>query len=216
MYGDKEPDLSRCWQADWGHVATASSLFDSPESDRDLGVLLALIAQGDQNAFGELYEVTSARIFGIVRRMLQNPAAAEEVTLDIYIQVWKQAGQYNTLRGAPMTWLVMLTRSRSIDWLRSHKWETRAQSLDFATALADSSPSAEETMAKNGRDQLVRSAIDSLDADQRQAIELAFYSGLSHRAIAEKLGKPVGTVKSRIRLGMQHLRDRLRHYGDGL
>ncbi len=201
---------------DWGHVATATRLFESAESDRDLGVLLARTAQGDQDAFGELYEVTSARIFGLVWRMLQNPAAAEEVTLDIYIQVWKQAGQYNKLCVAPMTWLVMLTRSRSIDWLRSHKWETRAQSLDFATAVVDNSPSAEETMAGTEREKLVRSAIDSLNASQRQAIELAFYSGLSHRAIAEKLGQPVGTVKSRIRLGMQHLRDRLQHYGNEL
>lgn len=88
--------------------------------------------------------------------------------------------------------------------------------LDSAGPLIDETPNAEQTLSANGREKIVRDAVNSLGADQRKAIEMAFYDGLSHRAIAERLKQPVGTVKSRIRLGMQHLRDRLAPYGDGL
>jgi RNA polymerase sigma-70 factor, ECF subfamily len=177
---------------------------------------MARISREDQNALEELYRQTSKLIYGFVRRILNNPSVAEEVTLDVYIQVWKQAHQYNSARSAPVTWLIMLARSRSIDSLRSHRNEMLDRPLHTATRLIDASLSPEETLATDARQKAIRSAVDSLPLEQRQAIELAFYSGLSHIAIAEKLGQPLGTVKSRIRLGMQHLRNLLQNYGAGL
>ena len=177
---------------------------------------MARISREDQHALEELYRQTSKLIYGVVRRILNNPCAAEEVTLDVYIQVWKQAAQYNSARSAPVTWLIMLARSRSIDSLRSHRNEVLDQPLHTVTHLIDASLSPEETLAVDARQKTIRSALDSLQLEQRQAIELAFYSGLTHISIAEKLGLPLGTVKSRIRLGMQHLRDLLQNYGAGL
>lgn len=172
---------------------------------------MARISREDQAAFEELYHRTSRLIYGFVRRILINPSVAEEVTSEVYTQVWKQANQYNAARGAPTTWLIMLARSRSLDSLRSHQNEKLDRPLHTATHLIDDSLSPEETLTTAARQKTIRSAVDSLQLDQRQAIELAFYSGLSHNSIAEKLGEPLGTVKSRIRLGMQHLRKLLQN-----
>ncbi len=198
-------------------VLTAATLpVDSSESKPDLHQLMARISREDQDALEELYRQTSRLIHGFVVRILNNSSLAEEVTLDVYMHVWKRAVQYNPARGAPVTWLIMLARSRSIDSLRSHRNELLDRPLHTATHLIDASLGPEETLVTDARQKLIRSALDSLQLEQRQAIELAFYSGLSHISIAEKLGQPLGTVKSRIRLGMQHLRDLLQNDGAGL
>jgi RNA polymerase sigma-70 factor, ECF subfamily len=197
-------------------VVTPTLVLDSSQSKPDLNQLMARISREDHDAFEELYRQTSRLIYGFVRRILNNPSVAEEVTLDVYIQVWNHAAQYNSARSAPVTWLIMLARSRSIDSLRSRRNEVLDRPLHTATYLPDASLNPEETLAADARQKIIRSALDSLQLEQRQAIELAFYSGLSHICIAEKLGQPLGTVKSRIRLGMQHLRDLLQNYGAGL
>ncbi|GAC1661375.1 MAG: sigma-70 family RNA polymerase sigma factor SigK [Candidatus Acidiferrum sp.] len=178
--------------------------------------MIARMAQGDQSALADFYDHTGALIYGLIQRMLNNPAVAEEVTLDVYAQVWKQAGQYNAARGKPLTWLIMMGRSRAIDSLRSRKNEALEQQLNFRAEYVDGAPSAEDTVAAGGRQSIVRSALHALAPMYREMIELAFFAGLSHSEISKKLGQPLGTVKSRIRAGMMQMRESLQVYGDAL
>ncbi|MDP9339692.1 MAG: sigma-70 family RNA polymerase sigma factor [Acidobacteriota bacterium] len=171
----------------------------------DLGEILARVAGADDGALSDFYDCTNTLVFGLVQRILYDPAVAEEVTLDVYMQVWRQAKQYDARRAAPRTWLLMIARSRAIDSLRSSCREVRNQSFDCSTLIADS-PSAEETLSARDWQVTLRSAMDCLTPNQHEAIEMAFYGGMTHSAIASKLRKPLGTVKSRIRLGMLRLR----------
>jgi len=138
-------------------------------------------------------------------------STAEEVLLDVYTQVWRQASTYDSQRGAPLAWLMTIARTRGIDRLRSGKLEHQnRESLDSIGEITSSTASPEADSVTAERRQLVRKALESLSAEQREVIELAYYSGLSHSEIALKLGQPLGTVKTRTRLGMMKLRDMLR------
>lgn len=174
------------------------------------------MAKRDQSAVAEFYDQTSSVVYGLVQRILNNTSVSEEVTLEVYWQVWTQAGKYTESRGAPTTWLIMMARSRALDSLRSRRKELLEGPFANGVQFVDSMPNAEQTAAANGRQQIVRAAVNALTPTYRQAIELAFYSGLSHSAIAEKLGQPLGTVKSWIRTGMMQIRERLQPYGNAL
>jgi RNA polymerase sigma-70 factor (ECF subfamily) len=185
------------------------------ETGSEFSDLIARIAQRDQLGLAELYDRTSSVVFGLARRILNNIPSAEDVTQEVYLQVWREAGQYNATRGTPLSWLRMLARTRAIDCLRTLKKHENEQPLGSYLPIADGSRNAEEQLAVNGRRAIVLAAIEMLSPAQRQAIELSFYSGLSHGEIALKLGLPLGTVKTHIRLGMLRLRDRLRpHRGN--
>ena len=174
--------------------------------------LIGRIAQTDRHALAELYDASSSQVFGLVLRLVGDRAAAEEIALDVYTQVWKRASQYDPSRGSASSWLLLIARSRAIDHLRSSVRKTRdaERPLDPAVAqVSDHSANPEEVVLLQGRRQLVRSALESLDSRKREAIDLAFYSGLTHTEIADRLGLPVGTVKTRIRSGMIRLRELL-------
>jgi RNA polymerase sigma-70 factor (ECF subfamily) len=181
---------------------------DHPEA------LIALCAQGDERALAALYDRTSAQVNGIALRIVGDRDLAEEVTIDVYLQVWRSAQSYDPSRGSPLAWLVMLARSRAIDRLRAHSGERgQIEPLDRGLEVASSHAGPEADSAVAQRRRHVQSALMKLTADQRQAIDLAFYGGLSHSEIAEKIGAPLGTVKTRIRLGMRRLHDLLGHAG---
>ena len=172
--------------------------------------LLAEIARGDQAALAAFYDRTSRLVYGQTYRILGESGAAEEVTLDVYLQVWRQAGNYDPGRGTPIAWLMMIARSRALDRLRASGWRGReSEPMAAAAAVAAPARDPEEESALAERRRLVRSALAELGPGQREAIELAYYHGLSHLEIAERLGLPLGTVKTRIRLGMGKLRERL-------
>ena len=169
------------------------------------------MAEGDQSALTELYDSTSRLVFGLILRVVSDRSSAEEVLLDVYTQVWRQASNYDSKRGAPLAWLMTIARTRGIDRLRSGKHEHQnKESLDSIGEITASTASPEADTVSAERRQLVRSALDALSAEQREVIELAYFSGLSHSEIALKLGQPLGTVKTRTRLGMMKLRDMLR------
>lgn len=194
------------------NMASAKSSLDGSGSTDHLADLLAAIARSDQNALAEVYDSTSPVVFGFVRRILNNPSLAEEVTLEVYLRVWRNAASYDPTRGAPWTWLLMLARSCAIDSRRSSRREQYEQPLEDLGSFADDSPNAEETATDNGRHSDIRSALELLTPAQREAIELSFYFGLTHAEIAARLGQPLGTVKSHIRIGMLRLRDHLESY----
>ncbi|HEU0176245.1 MAG TPA: sigma-70 family RNA polymerase sigma factor, partial [Blastocatellia bacterium] len=146
----------------------------------------------------------------LILRVLGDMSSAEEVLIDVYTQVWRQAASYDANRGAPLAWMATIARSRAIDRLRSG-WQDqrRKEPLDILGDTPANAASPEETAAASERQRFVREALNLLTPEQRQVIELAYYSGLSHSEIAEKLNQPLGTVKTRTRLGMMKLREAL-------
>lgn len=185
--------------------------------EQEWGQLIAQTAQGDQAALATLYERTSQQVFGLALKILADREAAEEVTLDVYTQVWKQASTYDETRGSPGGWLMTLARTRAIDRFRAgHTERGRLDSLDAATLVVSDGPNPEQETAEQERHRLVQQALAGLSADQREAISLAYFWGLSQSEIAAKLQLPLGTVKTRIRLGMMKLRELLVPYEEGL
>lgn len=176
--------------------------------------LLARIVKGDQQAFSQLYDHSSTLLYTLAIRILGNRDEAAELLQDVYLEVWRKVARYDVGRGTPVAWLVTLTRSRAIDRLRART--TRGQqytdTLDGTAAarLPDFGPSPFETQADQELRLLVGQAMGALPPAQQQAIELAYYEGLSHMEIATRLNQPLGTVKTRIKLGMSKLRDTLR------
>jgi RNA polymerase sigma-70 factor, ECF subfamily len=178
--------------------------------NHDWTALIRSSARGDQSALGELYDATSRLVFGLVLRIIGDRSTAEEVLLDVYTQAWRQASNYDEERGAPLAWLMTIARSRAIDRLRSSKHDQLKDPLDAVAEISDRQPSPEQATVDSERRRMVRSALEALPAEQREVVELAYYSGLSHSEIALQLGQPLGTVKTRTRLAMIKLRDILR------
>lgn len=193
-----------------GGLSVPSSATGEISAGGRLEGLIAAIAQGDQRAFGALYDETSRLVYSLVLRMLANPADAEEVTLDVYSKVWRAAATYDSRRGTVLAWLVTLARSRAVDRIRSRdSRERREEVRDLPLDAAVSEPDPEQRAAFDQRRQQVNRALNQLPAEQRESIELAYFDGLTHTEISERLALPVGTVKTRIRLGMIKLRDAL-------
>jgi RNA polymerase sigma-70 factor (ECF subfamily) len=191
-------------------VASLKDSADLQVRDQQWEALIASVASGDQVALARLYDVSSRLVYGLVLRIVGNAASAEEVLLDVYTQVWRQAARYDSKRGSVLAWLMTIARSRAIDRLRSCRQEGQCESpLDLASAEQSELASPEENSLLSERQRLVRSAIAALSPEQREVIELAYYSGLSHSEIAAKLGQPLGTVKTRTRLAMIKLRQML-------
>jgi RNA polymerase sigma-70 factor, ECF subfamily len=164
----------------------------------------------DSHALDQFYGETSSVVFSLAVRILNDTADAEEVVLDVYEQVWKSAQTFDESRGSILGWLTMLTRSRAIDRLRrSGSRRQRELPIDTTWEMASNDPLPEQQTALQQERALVRQAIEQLSPDQREAIELAFFRGLTHVEVAEALGAPLGTIKTRIRMGIQKLRDLL-------
>ena len=178
--------------------------------EQRLGALMARLAQGDQAALAELYDETNVLVYSLALRILRDQPAAEDVTIEVYTQVHRQASHYDPQRGTPSTWLLTLTRSRAIDRLRIETLRReREESLDETATVASLIGDPEAYSASSELRRIVQQALSRLTPEQREAIEIAYYSGLSHSEIAAKLGQPLGTVKTRIRTGMLLLREYL-------
>jgi RNA polymerase sigma-70 factor, ECF subfamily len=179
--------------------------------------LIARIAQGDQAAFARLYDDTSRLVYGLVLRMVHEPSAAEDVTLEVYMQVWRTASSYQASRGSVTAWLATAARTRALDWMRSRQGRLYrdGQAIDDAPELIDAATNPEEELAARQRTEVVRKAIAALPTEQREALNLGFYAGLTQSEIAERLELPLGTVKSRMRMGMIKLREALKAIAEG-
>ena len=192
---------------------------DGMETDHDL---MRAVSEGDAVSFASLYDRYSPAVLALCIRILRSRADAEELLSDVFQEVWNRPERYDPARGNVLTYLITLARSRAIDRLRSRKRrDERFTSVDDGERVADepADPGGETPLEsavlaeQRGR---IRQALSDLSPDQREAIELSFYSGLSHSEISRELGQPLGTIKSRIRNGLIQLQDSLRIvYGGG-
>jgi RNA polymerase sigma-70 factor (ECF subfamily) len=166
------------------------------------------MAQGQQEALAALYDETSPMLNGLLQRILERREDAEEVLLDVYMKAWKNAGGYTEKRGSVQAWLVIMARNSAIDRMRQRRAEPRTAGFDDAIAIgieaAGDSPETQTAVAQRRR--RVRDLLNELPAEQRQAVLLAFFGGYTHAELAGKLGEPLGTIKSRIRMGLLRLR----------
>lgn len=173
------------------------------------------VAAGDQVALGLLYDATCRRVFGLALSILRDRDAAQEATLDVYLRVWQQARRFDPSRGRAATWLLTLAHHQAIDRLRLRRRQTmREVPLEPEFELPDPQPGPEETSRDADSARRVRLALQSIPEEQRRAIVAAYFDGLSHTEVAEALGQPLGTVKTRIRTGMAALRRALAASGD--
>ncbi len=178
---------------------------------------LTRIAAGDQSALAELYDASSANVFGLAMKILGDRTAAEETTLDVYTQVWRRISTYDAQRGTPGSWLMTLAKNRAIDrFRRSYLERGRQAPLDQAAELPGDEATPEQFSVGLERQRLVQAALAILSIEQRQAIALAYYWGMSQSEIADRLKLPLGTVKTRMRLGMVRLREVLAPHEEGL
>lgn len=161
-------------------------------------------------SFETLYDRFSGVLFSTAYRVLNNQEAAEDVLQDVFIQIWEKAPLYDPARGKPMTWAVTLTRNKAIDRLRSTVRRNRLQDdveREAETFEQFDDRSSFDAVAAGETNQIVRDAIQKLSKDQREAIELAFFSSLTQAEIAVRLNEPLSTIKARIRRGMMKLRE---------
>jgi RNA polymerase sigma-70 factor (ECF subfamily) len=183
-------------------------LAGSAAADQDA---LSRMASGDHSGLEELYDRHARLIYSLALRILRDQGDAEDIVQEVFSQAWRQAGRYSASRGSVVAWLVTVARSRAIDRVRGRRSQPVAAGDDLA-ALDRPDPAApqlDEALDWAGRAAEVRGALDTLPTLQRLVIDLAFFDGLTHVEIANKLELPLGTVKTRIRQGLLTLRDRL-------
>lgn len=174
--------------------------------------LVRRMAAGDESALGTLYDRWSPLLHSVVLRIVGDPDDAEEVLEDAFWQAWRQAGRYQEARGGISTWLVMIARSRAVDRVRARRRqrEERWDDLPPAAKPADeAAPSPFDAAEGDELRRMVSRAVATLPPEQRQAVEMAYFGGLSQTEIAAATGQPLGTVKTRARLALQKLRDAL-------
>lgn len=178
-----------------------------PPSDPSDETLVERVAAGDQAAFAQLYDRHAARLLGLLVRWFPNRGDAEDVLQDVFWQVWKTADKYVAKRGTVTVWLYLLTRSRSVDHLRRQGSPTLLPDIELGTDKRD----ALDSLVASEQAQRIREALGTLPAEQRRAIHLAFFCGLTHEQLAQKEGIPLGTAKTRIWLAIRRLRNVLKH-----
>lgn len=170
--------------------------------------LLRAVARGDEESLAALYDRYRTILFGLLMRILNNRAEAEDVLQEVFVQVWQRARDFDENRGKAFTWLVTLTRSRAIDRLRS--LGSRSRAVDEATKeTSDVVVDAVEDAINNERGEVVRAALKELPETERATLLLAYFEGFSQSEIAERTNTPLGTVKTRMRAGMAKLRESL-------
>ena len=176
----------------------------------DPGRLLELSAGGDLTAFGRFYDLMAPRAYGLALRILRDPGYAEETVQEVFLQVWKQASGYRTSLGSAQSWVLTITHRRAVDRVRSESSATRRDEADAAAGPTRTDDVAEQVTDKIARDQDatdVRRCLGTLTDNQRESIEMAYFSGLTYREVAERLGFALPTIKSRIRDGLRRLKN---------
>ena len=208
---ESDPEIAQAAEdavtsASTNHVCTLPAAL----TDDQLVTLIERIAQRDQRALEALYDATSGRIHGLVLRITQQRALAEEAVEDTFWQVWRQAPRFDSARGRPITWLLAMARTRAIDALRRDERFQHDELPEEGLAEDESaSVPAQELLAATRGSVALHEALATLDPRARQLVSLAFFRGLTHDEIAQQEALPLGTVKSLLRRSLQHLRQTL-------
>ena len=178
--------------------------------------LIAAIASGDQEAFGTIYDRYSKAVFSLALRITREQGLAEEITQEVFLRVWRNAATFTAERGRFASWLLGMTHHRAIDQLRRRQARPQAVAStdeDQVQGMPDTHVNVEEEAWLGVRREIIHGALTQLPEPQRRVIELAYFSGLTHVEIAAMLGDPLGTVKTRLRLGLRKLREALQAQG---
>lgn len=181
------------------------------DAERRVAADLQRAAGGDHAAFAQVYDATSARAFGVALRVLRDVAQAEEVVQEAYLQVWRFSTRFDPTRGGAVTWILIIVHSKAVDRVRAVERQARRDTIVHASDLRNRGDDDATFTAVHDRWEAtrVRRALAVLTPAQRESIHLAYFDGRTHVEIADRLGLPVGTVKSRIRDGLRRLRDEL-------
>jgi len=171
--------------------------------------LLERVAQGDKQAFAALYDEVSPRVFGLVKRLLRDHSQSEEVTQEIFLEIWQSAPRFDPNKGGASTWILTMAHRRAVDRVRASQ-SSRDRDLKIGIRDLDAAiDHVSESVEVRFEHERVEKAMARLTELQRQAISLSYYGGLSNSEVAEKLSVPIGTIKTRIRDGMIRLRDEM-------
>ena len=181
-----------------------------PEFDQRLRDLLAAAGRrdaGSQPAFSELYRSTSAKLFGVALRILRRQDWAEEVLQECYVNIWKHSASYQAGLSAPMTWMTSIVRNRCLDWLRRPNLEDTTDDDQVFDGVESAEPGPLAMLEQSTEAGAIARCLQSLEEKQRHAISIAYFEGLTHTELAQKLGQPLGTVKTWVRRGLLKLKD---------
>ena len=187
----------------------------TPVPEKEWVGLVRSIAAGDQHALHALYQRTHRIVFTLIVRICNDRETAEEVTLDVFHDVWRRASTYDAAGGSVVGWIMNQARSRAIDRLRFEQRKKRVKPDADNSASVPTATGPQEALDLREQSYVLRSALTVLTPDERQAIEIAFFSGLSYAEVAARLDQPVGTVKTRVRSGLSKLRQALATRGQG-
>ena len=178
---------------------------DSAEKTISDKELVSRVRAGDQNAMGALYDRYSPLVYAVGLRVLADTAAAEDMLQEVFMQLWRNPTRFDASRGSLGAWLAVIARNRAIDALRKRRYESDIEDIVVSVEPDLASEADRSRAAKN-----VRGALNGMHPAQRQALEMAFFEGLTHTEIAAKTGEPLGTIKTRIRAGLLALRKALK------
>jgi RNA polymerase sigma factor (sigma-70 family) len=173
----------------------------------ELAAALTRAGARDRQALRFVYEATSAKLFGVLLRILKDRSEAEDVLQEVYLTVWQKGGSYDSSRASPISWLVAIARNRAIDRLRSGSQLRRAAPIEDAAEVEDLAPLASEMLEDEGEKRRLTGCLDELEVRQSEAIRAAFMDGFTYDQLAEKANVPLGTMKSWIRRGLMRLKD---------
>jgi RNA polymerase sigma-70 factor (ECF subfamily) len=179
---------------------------DADASRSQLAAALVRVAGGDRASLRIVYQDTSAKLFGVCLRILNDRSEAEDVLQDVYLTVWRKAGTYDPGRASPITWLVAIARNRSIDRLRSSAVSRRSEPIETAQDVSDPAPAAAEVLERAQDNVRLATCLGELEQRHSEAIRAAFMDGITYEELAGRMGVPLGTMKSWIRRGLLRLR----------
>jgi RNA polymerase sigma-70 factor, ECF subfamily len=196
-----------------GEVLYANSAAKARVSESEWVALVRSVAAGDQGALHALYERTHRLVFALTLRICGNRETAEEITLDVFHDVWRRASGYQEADGTVLGWIMNQARSRAIDRIRFEQRKKRVPTEDANPLPTRDAANPDDLIARRQRSRALRTALDVLTPDERMAIETAFFSELTYAEVATQLNQPLGTIKTRIRAGLHKLRDALAQGG---
>lgn len=171
-----------------------------------ISAALARIPAGDRAALQTVYRLTSAKLFGVALRILGDRGEAEDVLQEVYVTVWRKAGDFDASRASPMTWMIAIARNRAIDRLRATKRGRSMAPIDDAVEIADAQPTAADALEMSEDNARLHRCLDGLAKDERAALRGAFFDGNTYEELAQRADIPLGTMKSRIRRAMMKLK----------